>query len=610
MTTGRPIAIGCMRLSTEADRDDDRSIRVLHAALDAGVTFLDTADSYCWTDDDLGHNERLIAHTLATWSGDRSRITVATKGGLTRPMGRWEPDGRAKHLAAACERSCRALDAGAIDLYQLHAPDPRVPLATSIRALDRLKRSGLIKSIGLSNVTVGQIEEARRITDIAAIQVELSVWHDANVLNGVVEYCLTHGLTLLAHRPLGGRKSKGRIAAEQTLRAIAARHSVSPFDIALAWLCDLAPGIVPLPGVTQVETARAAARAQALALTDEDRQALDERFVAGATLRNRSRPRPRESLRTDAEVVIVMGLPGAGKSTFAQALIDTGYQRINRDETGGLLAGLLPELDRALAAAAPRIVLDNTYLSRKSRAEVIRVADIHRVPVRCAWLNTSLEDAQFNAAWRIVSRYGRLPDEDELMQLRKTDVQAFGPMAQFRAQRELEPPDPAEGFSRIDIVSFERRLGPDYTNAAVIVWCDDVLVRSKSGARTPSNPDDVIVVDEYAELLRAHHARGIRVLGLSWQPEIAAGSRTAAAVSAVFARVTELIGVPIHVEHCPHAAGPPRCWCRKPLPGLGVLLIHRYRLNPGRCLYIGVGAQDPGFARKLGFTPLHAADSG
>src|SRR6185503_18099629 len=119
----RPIAIGCMRLSTEPDRDDDRSIRVLHAALDAGVTFLDTADSYCWTDDDPGHNERLIARALATWPGDRSRVTVATKGGLTRPAGQWEPDGRAKHLAAACERSCRALDVGAIDLYQLHAPD-------------------------------------------------------------------------------------------------------------------------------------------------------------------------------------------------------------------------------------------------------------------------------------------------------------------------------------------------------------------------------------------------------------------------------------------------------------------------------------------------------
>jgi aryl-alcohol dehydrogenase-like predicted oxidoreductase/predicted kinase/histidinol phosphatase-like enzyme len=599
--TVRPIAIGCMRLSTEPDRDDDRSIRVLHAALDAGVTFLDTADVYCWTDDDLGHNERLIARALAIWSGDRSAITVATKGGLTRPMGRWEPDGRAKHLALACERSCRALGVATIDLYQLHAPDPAVPLATSIRALDKLQRSGLIKTIGLSNVTVGQIEEARRITEISAVQVELSVWHDGNLLNGVVDYCLAHELQLLAHRPLGGRKFKGRVAGDATLRAIANRHGVTPFEIALAWLCDLNPAIVPLPGVTRVETAKAAAVAQRLALTDDDREALDQRFVAGSAIRNRSRSRPPESLREDAEVVIFMGLPGAGKSTYAQPLVDAGYQRLNRDETGGSLVDLLPALDLALAAPAPRVVLDNTYLSRKSRAEVIRVAHRHRAPVRCVWLNTSLEDAQVNAAWRIVSRYGRLPDEDELTELRKTDVQAFAPMAQFRAQRELEPPDPAEGFSSIDIVPFERRLGPEYVHEALIVWCDDVLVRSRAGARTPSNPEDVIVDDDCAELVRAHHAKGIRVLGLSWQPEIAARSRQHADVRAVFARVNELTGVPMTIDYCPHAAGPPRCWCRKPLPGLGVLLIHRHQLDPARCFYLGAGAQDPGYARKLGF---------
>jgi aryl-alcohol dehydrogenase-like predicted oxidoreductase/predicted kinase/histidinol phosphatase-like enzyme len=597
----RPIAIGCMRLSTEPDRDDDRSIGVLHAALDAGVTFLDTADVYCWTDDDLGHNERLIARALAAWGGDRAAITVATKGGLTRPMGRWEPDGRAKHLALACERSCRALGVATIDLYQLHAPDPAVPLATSIRALDKLQRSGLIKTIGLSNVTVGQIEDARRITEISAIQVELSVWHDASILNGVADYCLTHRLQLLAHRPLGGRKLKGRVAADSTLRAIADRHGVTPFEIALAWLCDLNPGIVPLPGVTRVETAHAAAVAQQLALTDDDRDALDRRFVAGSAIRNRSRLRPPERLREDAEVVIVMGLPGAGKTTYAQPLVDAGYQRLNRDDTGGALVDLLPALDLALAAPAPRVVLDNTYLSRKSRAEVIRVAQRHRAPVRCVWLNTSLEDAQFNAAWRIVSRYGRLPDEDELTELRKTDVQAFAPMAQFRAQRELEPPDPAEGFSNIDIVPFQRRLGPEYLHEALIVWCEDMLVRSKAGARTPSNPDDVIVDDDCAEMVRAHHAKGVRVLGLSWQPEIAARSRQHADVRAVFARVNEITRVPMTIDYCPHAAGPPRCWCRKPLPGLGVLLIHRHHLDPARCLYLGAGAQDPGYARKLGF---------
>ena len=168
----RPLAIGCMRLSTEPDRDEGRAMAVLHAAFDAGVTLLDTADAYCWNDRDIGHNERLIAQALRSWNGDRSRISVATKGGMTRPDGRWEPDGRAKHLIAACERSCRALDVHAIDLYQLHVVDPRTPLSTSVRALASLQRDGLIKSIGLSNVTIGQIEEARRIAPIDSNQVE------------------------------------------------------------------------------------------------------------------------------------------------------------------------------------------------------------------------------------------------------------------------------------------------------------------------------------------------------------------------------------------------------------------------------------------------------
>src|SRR5262249_12523025 len=128
------------------------------------------ADAYCWDESDAGHNERLIAHALASWSGDRSRIVVATKGGLTRPNGEWLADGRARHLAAACEASRQALGVERIQLYQLHAPDPRVALSTSVRALAALKRDGLVEHVGLCNVTVGQIEEARRITDIAAVQ--------------------------------------------------------------------------------------------------------------------------------------------------------------------------------------------------------------------------------------------------------------------------------------------------------------------------------------------------------------------------------------------------------------------------------------------------------
>jgi aryl-alcohol dehydrogenase-like predicted oxidoreductase/predicted kinase len=605
----RPIALGCMRLSTDGDRDDGRSMVVLHAGLDAGVTLLDTADAYCWDDRERGHNERLIAQALSTWRGDRSGVRVATKGGIVRPDGRWETDGRAKHLTAACEDSCRALGVERIDLYQLHAPDPRTPLATSVRALAALKRDGRIGAIGLSNVTVGQIEAARRITEIDSIQVELSVWQDAALLSGVVEYCARNQLTLLAHRPLGGRRSTSRTMADPALTAVAARHGATPFEIALAWLTDLSPVIVPLPGVTRVETALSSARAQRLELTDEDRRVLDDRFPAGRSTRQgvtRETParRPRNN---DAEVVLIMGLPAAGKTTLSQRFVADGYLRVNRDEEGGTLRDLVPAVGRALDSGTSRIVLDNTYVTRKSRAEVIRAASERGVPVRCIWLSTSVDEAQVNAAWRLVSRYGRLPDEEDLRVLRRRDPGAFPPGVQFRFQRELEPPDPSEGFSRIDVVPFERQIDPSWVNRAVIVWCDDVLLRSRTGRRTPVDRDDVAVVENRAVTLCRYQDDGWRVLGMSWQPEIAAGTRSAEDARAMFARMQELLSLAIEVEFCPHAAGPPVCWCRKPLPGLGVLLIHRHQLDPARCIYVGSGTQDPGFARKLGFT-YHPAD--
>jgi aryl-alcohol dehydrogenase-like predicted oxidoreductase len=123
----RPPAIGCMRLSTEPDRDEARALATLHAALDAGVTLLDTADAYGWDSRDIGHNERLVARGLATWTGDASRVRIATKGGLTRPEGRWVADGRARHLMSACRASRLALGVERIHFYQLHAPDPLPP---------------------------------------------------------------------------------------------------------------------------------------------------------------------------------------------------------------------------------------------------------------------------------------------------------------------------------------------------------------------------------------------------------------------------------------------------------------------------------------------------
>jgi aryl-alcohol dehydrogenase-like predicted oxidoreductase/predicted kinase len=594
--------MGCMRLSTDPDRNEERAMAVLHAALDGGVNVFDTANAYCRDDAELGHNERVIAQALATWSGDRSHVQVATKGGLTRPEGRWVADGRARSLQRACEDSLRALGVDRIHLYQLHAPDPRVPFATSVRALHALRRDGLVDAIGLCNVTVGQIEQARRITEIASVQVELSLWHDANILSGVLEYCDANSIQLLAYRPLGGPERSRRVLTDPVLAQLAADRGVTPFQIALAALRDLSRVVVPLPGSTRVETARSIARASALALTSDEHSRLASQFPAWRARHLRPAARPPVRLpHHDGDVVIVMGLPGAGKSTMAETLVAQGYTRLNRDQTGGSLDALLPVLDRAIQSGQSRTVLDNTYVSRRSRAGVIQAAAQRGLPVRCMWLSTSVEDAQLNAVRRIVARYGRLLGPDELQTTSRRDVTAFGPMVHYRYQRELEPPDVSEGFSRVDLVRFERRWDASFVNRALIVWCDGVLHRSRAGGRTPLAPDDVEAFVERGSVLRRYEAEGWKVLGLSWLPEIAANAMSAAVADAVFARLRQDLDVPIEVEYCPHAAGPPTCWCRKPLPGLGVVFIRRHLLDPSRCIYVGSGPQDPGFARRFGF---------
>jgi aryl-alcohol dehydrogenase-like predicted oxidoreductase len=550
-------AMGCMRLSTEAQRDEDRAVATVHAALDAGVRLLDTADAYCRDASDVGHNERLIARALATWSCDASAVRVATKGGLTRPGGRWESDGRARHLRAACEASLRALGVGRIFLYQLHAPDPAVPLATSVRALAALQRDGLVEHVGLCNVTVAQLREARDLVDVASVQIELGPWHDAGFRSGVAESCAEHGIRVLAHRPLGGAAKAARLARDAGVTAIAQRHGASAAEVVLAWLAGL--GVTPLPGPTRPEHARSLGTA--VALTDDDRQALDARFPAARVLRvPRAERRPPDE--ADGDVVLVMGLPAAGKSTLARDLLARGYERLNRDEAGGSLADLLPALDAHLAAGRRRIVLDNTYGARAARSAVVETAWAHGVPVRCVHLRTSLEDAQVNACARMVERYGRLLEPDEMKAAARKDPSVLAPHALFRHRRELEEPDPSEGFARIQNVPFVRRPLEGGGGRAVVVRLDG------------ASP-------EALRRVAARRADGTLVLGAAWGPPAEAD-------------VDELV-------RCAHAQdGPPVCWCRRPLPGLGILLIARHRLDPARCTYFGRDPADRAWAGVLG----------
>jgi histidinol phosphatase-like enzyme/predicted kinase len=329
-------------------------------------------------------------------------------------------------------------------------------------------------------------------------------------------------------------------------------------------------------------------------LTEDDRARLDERVPAARRLRTGRVGEVGQVGqvgrvgKTSDEIVLVIGLPAAGKTTLAQSEVFSGYERLNRDDAGGSLADLLPSLDRLIASGSRRIVLDNTYGSRASRAAVIEVGAKHGLPVRCVWLLTPLEDAQMNAVLR--------------------GTPAFAPTAQFRHQRAFEEPNESEGFWRIDVVPFERRRDPTFSNRALILWCDGVLRRSKSGQPRPVSPDDVELLPGRAEVLRRHAAEGWRLLGMSWQPEIVEKAVSVSEVDAGFARMRELLGVPIEVEYCPHGGGPPVCWCRKPLPELGVRFIQRHRLDATQCIYVGGSPQDAGFARRLGFQYRDAAE--
>ena len=285
-------------------------------------------------------------------------------------------------------------------------------------------------------------------------------------------------LRLLAYRPLGGRKSRSRTAANPVLGEIAAQCGATPFDIALAWLAGLSEHIVPLPGATGIDNARSIARYRTLRLTGEQIVRLDELCPHARLIRNEdsSAASIRPPGRTPNSCLI-MGLPGAGKSTMALEFVNRGYLRLNRDETGGHAAGSCPRTDRVLASGTLRR-LHNRYVSRVSRAAVIQAAAARGVAVRCVWLSTSVAEAQVNAVTRIVERYGKLLDVDELASHRKRDPAALPPMTQFRDQRELEAPDVADALAQVDVVPFERRADPSFAERAVLIWCDGISVWS------------------------------------------------------------------------------------------------------------------------------------
>lgn len=242
--------------------EHDEAIAVLRTAVDLGVTIIDTADSY-----GPEVSERLIAEALYPYPSD---LVIATKAGLVRPgPSRWEPDGRPEHLRAACEGSLHRLRLQRIDLFQLHRVDPKVPLEDQIGTLIELQREGKIRHIGLSNVSVEQIDAVRRLTTIVSVQ-NLYNLADRDS-EDVLEYCTRENIGFIPWFPL----ATGDLAEPGgALARIAQRLETLPAQVALAWLLAKSPVMLPIPGTSKVRHLKENVEAAHLTLTSADMEEL------------------------------------------------------------------------------------------------------------------------------------------------------------------------------------------------------------------------------------------------------------------------------------------------------------------------------------------------
>ncbi|MFZ5851098.1 MAG: aldo/keto reductase [Actinomycetota bacterium] len=272
------VGLGEMPMSIEGrPQDRSRAVATVHAALDAGVTLIDTADAYHIGPDEVGHGEVLVAEALASYGGDTSEVVVATKGGHLRPGdGSWTVNGSPEYLRAACEASLKRLGVEAIGLYQHHRPDPRVPYEDSIGALRDLLDAGKIRMAGISNATVAQIDIARQILGGRLVSVQNQFSPSFRSSEGELRHCAKLGIAFLPWSPLGGIGGAGQLGSRFAAFAeVADRHGVSPQRVCLAWLLAKAPVVIPIPGASRPETIRDSAQAADLQLEPAEMARLD-----------------------------------------------------------------------------------------------------------------------------------------------------------------------------------------------------------------------------------------------------------------------------------------------------------------------------------------------
>jgi HAD superfamily hydrolase (TIGR01662 family) len=307
-----------------------------------------------------------------------------------------------------------------------------------------------------------------------------------------------------------------------------------------------------------------------------------------------------------SKVTMVVGYPASGKSTLTKSLLENGAVALNRDTEGGTIAGLLPKMEKLLKDGKD-IVLDNLFATAETRKPFIDMAKQHGADISCQLMGTSIEDAQFNVVQRAIGLIGEFPSPEAIKKAKHTNI--FPPTVLFKYKKEFQKPTVEEGFSRVETIKFTRKINPEFTNKALLVDYDGTLRECVGGnGKFPTDKSHVEVKPGRTKILQAYKDKGYRLLGISNQSGVAKGDLTEEKARELFDHTNQQLGVDIEYRFCSHQSAPISCYCRKPMPGIFVEFMMKYKLNPKECIFVGDMTSDKTMAARAGIQYVDQAE--
>jgi len=299
-----------------------------------------------------------------------------------------------------------------------------------------------------------------------------------------------------------------------------------------------------------------------------------------------------------SKVIMVMGPPASGKSTFTKKLVDKGFVSLNRDTEGGKIIDLIPKLE-SLLKNNKDVVLDNLFPTVEVRKPFLDLAKKYNSPVECQLMGTSIEDATFNVVQRAFKLIGKFPSPEEIKKAKHTNI--FPPTVLFKYKKEFQKPDLSEGFSKIDVFKFVREDDPTFTQKALIVDYDGTLRECIGGnGKFPVSEDQIEIKPNVKKVLEDFKKKGYLLLGISNQSGVHKGDLTYEKCCQLFEHTNKLLGLDIEYKFCPHQSAPISCYCRKPQTGMFVDFMLKHKLSRKNTIFVGDMTTDRTAASRFG----------